>query len=51
MPARSLAVRDHGYTMKEVAEFLGRHYITREPTALAADGQTDRLARRSEEMS
>lgn len=22
------AVRDHGYTMREVAEFLGRHYIT-----------------------
>jgi putative transposase len=23
-----VAVRDHGYTMREVAEFLGRHYIT-----------------------
>ena len=27
--ARSvIAVRDHGYTMKEVADFLGRHYVT-----------------------
>lgn len=23
-----VAVRDHGYTMREVADFLGRHYIT-----------------------
>ena len=23
-----LAVRDHGYTMREVAECLGRHYAT-----------------------
>jgi IS30 family transposase len=27
--ARSaVAVREHGYSMKEVARFLGRHYVT-----------------------
>jgi putative transposase len=31
------AVRDHGYTMKEVAEFLGLHYITVSRALASAD--------------
>lgn len=34
-----LAVRDHGYTMREVAEFLGRHYITVSRALAHADPQ------------
>jgi putative transposase len=37
--ARSvIAVRDHGYTMKEVADFLGRHYVTVSRALAHADG-------------
>lgn len=32
------AVRDHGYTMKEVADFLGLHYITVSRALARADG-------------
>lgn len=32
------AVRDHGYAMKEVAEFLGRHYATVSRVMSLADG-------------
>ena len=32
------AVRDHGYTMKEVADFLGLHYITVSRALAHADG-------------
>lgn len=32
------AVRDHGYTMKEVADFLGLHYITISRALARADG-------------
>jgi REP element-mobilizing transposase RayT len=32
------AVRDHGYTMREVAEFLGLHYITVSRALAQADG-------------
>ena len=34
-----LAVRDHGYTMKEVAQFLGRHYATVSRALAHADGR------------
>lgn len=34
-----VAVRDHGYTMREVAEFLGRHYITVSRALARADAQ------------
>jgi REP element-mobilizing transposase RayT len=41
--ARSvIAVRDHGYTMKEVADFLGRHYVTVSRALAHADGLTPR---------
>jgi REP element-mobilizing transposase RayT len=33
-----LAVRDHGYTMREVAQFLGRHYATVSRAVAHADG-------------
>ena len=33
-----VAVRDHGYTMREVAEFLGLHYITVSRALARADG-------------
>lgn len=32
------AVRDHGYAMKEVADFLGRHYVTVSRALAHADG-------------
>ena len=32
------AVRDHGYPMKEVADFIGRHYITVSRALAHADG-------------
>lgn len=32
------AVRDHGYAMREVADFLGRHYITVSRALARADG-------------
>jgi DNA-directed RNA polymerase specialized sigma24 family protein len=34
-----VAVRDHGYTMREVAEFLGRHYATVSRALAHADGR------------
>jgi hypothetical protein len=34
-----LAVRDHGYAMREVAEFLGRHYATVSRALSHADGR------------
>jgi REP element-mobilizing transposase RayT len=34
-----LAVRDHGYAMREVAEFLGRHYATVSRALAHADGR------------
>ena len=34
----AVAVRDHGYTMREVAEFLGLHYITVSRALSHADG-------------
>lgn len=34
-----VAVRDHGYTMREVAEFLDRHYITVSRALARADAQ------------
>jgi putative transposase len=37
------AVRDHGYAMKAVADFLGRHYIT----VSRALAQADRLPSRA----
>jgi CHASE2 domain-containing sensor protein len=41
--ARSVsAVRDHGYAMKEVADFLGRHYITVSRALTHADGLPSR---------
>jgi REP element-mobilizing transposase RayT len=33
-----VAVRDHGYTMREVADFLGLHYITVSRALAQADG-------------
>jgi putative transposase len=33
-----LAIRDHGYAMREVAEFLGRHYATISRVMSLADG-------------
>jgi hypothetical protein len=33
-----VAVRDYGYTMKEVADFLGVHYITVSRALTRADG-------------
>ena len=36
------AVRDHGYAMKEVADFLGRHYITVSRALAHADGLPSR---------
>ncbi len=33
------AVRNHGYTMREVAEFLGRHYITVSRALARADAE------------
>ena len=33
-----VAVRDHGYSMREVAEFLGRHYATVSRALAHADG-------------
>jgi len=57
----ALAVRDHGYTTREVAAFLGRHYATISRVLAQTDehriptpdrGQsTDRLAAMEEEMS
>ena len=35
-----LAVRDHGYTMREVAECLGRHYATISRVLARADGMS-----------
>ena len=32
------AVRDHGYAMKEVADFLGRHYVTVSRALAHSDG-------------
>jgi len=32
------AVRDHGYAMKEVADFIGRHYVTVSRALAHADG-------------
>jgi REP element-mobilizing transposase RayT len=32
------AVRDHGYAMKEVADFIGRHYVTVSRALARADG-------------
>jgi len=32
------AVRDHGHPMKEVADFIGRHYITVSRALAHADG-------------
>ncbi len=41
--ARSvIAVRDHGYAMKEVADFLGRHYVTVSRALAHADGLPSR---------
>jgi REP element-mobilizing transposase RayT len=41
--ARSvIAVRDHGYAMKEVADFLGRHYVTVSRALTHADGLPSR---------
>ncbi|MGH7299838.1 MAG: REP-associated tyrosine transposase [Candidatus Rokuibacteriota bacterium] len=37
-----VAVRDHGYTMKEVAEILGRHYITVSRALAGADAHSAR---------
>jgi REP element-mobilizing transposase RayT len=34
-----VAVRDHGYAMREVAEFLGRHYATVSRALARADGR------------
>ena len=36
------AVRDHGYAMKEVADFLGRHYVTVSRALAHADGLPSR---------
>jgi len=36
------AVRDHGYTMKEAADFIGRHYVTVSRALARADGLYDR---------
>lgn len=36
------AVRDHGYAMKEVADFLGRHYVTVSRALARADGLPSR---------
>jgi transposase len=33
-----IAVRDHGYAMKEVADFIGRHYVTVSRALARADG-------------
>lgn len=33
-----VAVRDHGYAMKEVADFIGRHYVTVSRALARADG-------------
>jgi putative transposase len=32
------AVREHGYSMKEIAEFLGRHYVTVSRALARAEG-------------
>jgi REP element-mobilizing transposase RayT len=41
--ARSVAaVRDHGYAMREVADFLGRHYVTVSRALARADGLPSR---------
>lgn len=37
-----LAVRDHGYTLREIAEFLGRHYATVSRALAHADGRPPR---------
>ena len=37
------AVRDHGYAMKEVADFIGRHYVTVSRALAHADGLPPRL--------
>ena len=37
-----IAVRDHGYAMKEVADFLGRHYVTVSRALARADGLPSR---------
>lgn len=36
------AVRDHGYAMKEVADFLGRHYVTVSRALARTDGLPSR---------
>jgi hypothetical protein len=33
-----IAVRDHGYAMREVADFIGRHYVTVSRALARADG-------------
>jgi hypothetical protein len=35
-------VRDHGYAMKEVADFFGRHYVTVSRALARADGLPSR---------
>jgi REP element-mobilizing transposase RayT len=41
--ARSVAaVRDHGYAMREVADFLGRHYVTVSRALARVDGLPSR---------
>ena len=42
-----LAVRDHGYTMKEVAAFLGVHYVT--VSRALAQAETPRSGREMSE--
>jgi len=37
-----VAVRDHGYAIREVAEFLGRHYATVSRVLASADGESRR---------